>query len=137
MAPLPRRTAGLLPNGSLHILLIMPSLMSQIEGVLSASQETPSDRGIGVDPPNSSSFLRAELTLVVGLGCYLLFMSVYENDGLRNRGIGYYEAVKKSWWKGEAEVVEVEGEDHAFHIVKAETQKAKDLTKQVIDFLLK
>lgn len=68
---------------------------------------------------------------------FFVVVSVSENDGLTNRGLGYYEAVKESGWEGEAEVVEVEGEDHAFHIVKAETQKAKDLTKQVSDFLLK
>ncbi|PQQ21653.1 2-hydroxyisoflavanone dehydratase-like [Prunus yedoensis var. nudiflora] len=53
------------------------------------------------------------------------------------QGLGVLCCFEGSGWEGEAEVVEVEGEDHAFHIVKAETQKAKDLTKQVADFLLK
>lgn len=90
----------------------------------------------GVDCPMINP-VAPDAPSLAGLACSRLFVSVSENDELRHRGIAYYEAVKKSGWEGEAELVEVEGEDHAFHILKFETPKAKDLTRKVADFLIK
>ncbi|PRQ38693.1 putative carboxylesterase, 2-hydroxyisoflavanone dehydratase [Rosa chinensis] len=90
----------------------------------------------GIDNPMMNPF-GPEAPSLAGLGCSRLFVSVSENDTLRYRGVHYYEAVKKSGWKGEAELVEVEGEEHAFHILKFETPKAQALTKKVAEFLLK
>ncbi|GMI71932.1 hypothetical protein like AT1G47480 [Hibiscus trionum] len=44
-----------------------------------------------------------------GLGCSRLLVSVAEKDWVRDRGISYYNAVKESGWKGELELVDVEG----------------------------
>ncbi|CAN6677096.1 unnamed protein product [Malus baccata var. baccata] len=90
----------------------------------------------GVDCPMINP-VAPDAPSLVGLACSRLFVSVSENDELRHGGISYYEAVTESGWEGEAELVEVEGEDHAFHILKFETPKAKDLTRKVADFLTK
>ncbi|KAL6188745.1 hypothetical protein ACLB2K_040136 [Fragaria x ananassa] len=90
----------------------------------------------GIDNPMMNPF-GPEAPSLAGLGCSKLFVSVSEKDTLRYRGVHYYEAVKKSGWKGEAELVEVVGEEHAFHILKFETPKAQDLTNKVAEFLFK
>ncbi|KAJ9154339.1 hypothetical protein P3X46_027688 [Hevea brasiliensis] len=56
------------------------------------------------------------------LGCSRLLVTVASLDMLRDRGVSYYEAVKKSGWKGDIEMIEVEGENHAFHIMNSGTQ---------------
>ncbi|PRQ38704.1 putative carboxylesterase, 2-hydroxyisoflavanone dehydratase [Rosa chinensis] len=90
----------------------------------------------GIDNPMINP-VAPEAPSLAGLGCSRVLVSVSENDELRHRGVGYYEAVKRSGFEGEAELVEVEGEDHAFHILKFETRNAKELTKKLADFLLK
>ncbi|KAJ9154338.1 hypothetical protein P3X46_027687 [Hevea brasiliensis] len=72
-----------------------------------------------------------------GLGCSQLLVSVAEKDLLRDRGILYHKAVKESGWKGEVELIDVEGEGHAFHILNCETESAKNLIKRLASFLLK
>ncbi|KAK4587207.1 hypothetical protein RGQ29_024075 [Quercus rubra] len=59
------------------------------------------------------------------------------DDEMRDRGICYYEELIKSKWEGEAELFQVEGEEHAFHILHFETQNAKTLIKGLASFLLK
>ncbi|EEF45369.1 2-hydroxyisoflavanone dehydratase [Ricinus communis] len=73
---------------------------------------------------------------LAGLGGSRLLISVAEKDELRERGILYYNVVKESGWKGEIQLIEVEGEDHAFHILNFETEKAKNLIKRLASFLL-
>ncbi|XP_006419879.2 2-hydroxyisoflavanone dehydratase [Citrus clementina] len=64
-------------------------------------------------------------------------INVAELDVLRDRGILYYNAVKESGWEGEVELVQVEGEDHAFHILKYETENARKMIKRLASFVLK
>ena len=45
-----------------------------------------------------------------------MLVTVSEKDEMRDRGICYYEELIKSKWEGEAELVQVEGEERAFHI---------------------
>ena len=66
-----------------------------------------------------------------------MLVTVSEKDEMRDRGICYYEELIKSKWEGEAELVQVEGEEHAFHILHFETQNAKTLIKGLASFLLK
>ncbi|KAK6146666.1 hypothetical protein DH2020_020535 [Rehmannia glutinosa] len=56
--------------------------------------------------------------------------NIAHNIALRVGSEPLPEKVKKSGWKGEVEVVEVEGEDHCFHIYDTETEKARNLIKR-------
>ncbi|OWM74225.1 hypothetical protein CDL15_Pgr008538 [Punica granatum] len=71
-----------------------------------------------------------------GLGCERVLVCVAEKDPLRDRGVWYGELVKKSGWGGELEVFEVEGEDHAFHVLYPETDNAKIMIKRLAYFLM-
>ncbi|KAI4368328.1 hypothetical protein MLD38_016897 [Melastoma candidum] len=69
------------------------------------------------------------------VGCERLLIGVAEEDLLLDRGIQYYNAVKESGWKGEAELVIVPGEDHAFHIVQYQKESAAVMIKRMATFL--
>ncbi|XP_008775309.1 probable carboxylesterase 12 [Phoenix dactylifera] len=56
-------------------------------------------------------------------------------DELRWRGRAYYERLKGSGWRGEAELVESEGEYHVFHLMKPDCQQALLLMERVVEFL--
>ncbi|KAL2244061.1 UNVERIFIED_CONTAM: 2-hydroxyisoflavanone dehydratase [Sesamum indicum] len=70
-----------------------------------------------------------------GLGCSKIIVCLAEKDLLTARGLAYAEEVKKSGWKGEVEVVEIEEEDHCFHIYDPQTVKAKNLIKRMASFI--
>ncbi|XP_010274181.1 PREDICTED: probable carboxylesterase 2 [Nelumbo nucifera] len=73
---------------------------------------------------------------ISGLGCRQVGIWVAEKDFLREKGgLLYYEVVKKSGWGGVAEVIEEEGEDHVFHLVKPDSEKAVAMTKRLAAFL--
>lgn len=76
-----------------------------------------------------------EAPSLAGLGCSRLLVTVAEKDELRDRGVIYYDAIRKSNWEGEAELVQVDGEDHAFHVLQFETENAKNLIKRLASFL--
>ncbi|XP_012069581.1 2-hydroxyisoflavanone dehydratase [Jatropha curcas] len=90
----------------------------------------------GIDNPMMNP-IGPDAPSLAGLGCSRLFISVAENDTLRDRGFLYYNAVKKSGWGGEIEIHEVEGEVHAFHIRNCDTENAKNLIKHLASFLSK
>lgn len=77
-----------------------------------------------------------EAPSLAGLGCRRMLVSVAEKDVLRERGRSYYEAVRRSGWSGEVQLVDVEGEDHAFQILCAESENAKMLIRRLADFLM-
>nr|GMD67741.1 2-hydroxyisoflavanone dehydratase-like [Ipomoea batatas] len=70
-----------------------------------------------------------------GLGCWKLHVCVAEKDELREITLRYVGAVKKSGWKGEIEVVDVQGEDHCFQIINPDSEKAKDLINCIAAFI--
>ncbi|XP_027121266.1 2-hydroxyisoflavanone dehydratase-like [Coffea eugenioides] len=70
------------------------------------------------------------------LGCSRLLVNVAEKDILRNGGILYVDAVKESGWKGEIELLEVEGKDHSFHIFNPEDKEAKIQMQVLASFLM-
>nr|GMD60201.1 2-hydroxyisoflavanone dehydratase-like [Ipomoea batatas]GMD63394.1 2-hydroxyisoflavanone dehydratase-like [Ipomoea batatas] len=72
---------------------------------------------------------------LAGLRCSKLYVCVAEKDELREISLRYVEAVKNSGWKGEIEVVDVEGEDHCFPILNPDTEKAKDIIKRIASFI--
>ncbi|XP_040989828.1 2-hydroxyisoflavanone dehydratase-like [Juglans microcarpa x Juglans regia] len=90
----------------------------------------------GIDSPVINPVVPGAPSLA-GLGCSRLLVSVAEKDGLRDGGVCYYNGVKESGWKGEAELVEVEGEDHAFQIMHFGSANSKNLIKRLASFLLK
>lgn len=71
-----------------------------------------------------------------GLGCSKILVCVAGKDSIRDRGVWYYEAVKKSGWKGESELFEEEEEDHVYHIFNPESEHAKKVTKLMASFIL-
>lgn len=71
------------------------------------------------------------------LGCRRLLVSVASEDQLVSRGVFFYNAVKESGWEGEVELVQVEGEGHAFHILKYETENANKMIRRLAEFLRK
>ena len=91
----------------------------------------------GIDNPMINPFIETGAPSLAVLGCSRVLVAVSEKDELRDRGVYYYEELIKSKWEGEAELVQVEGEDHAFHVLNFETENAKTLMKRLASFLLK
>ncbi|KAF2284157.1 hypothetical protein GH714_019624 [Hevea brasiliensis] len=90
----------------------------------------------GIDNPMINPVVEGAPSLA-GLGGSRLLVSVAEKDELRERSTLYYNAVKESGWKGAVELIEVEGEDHSFHIFNYKTKNAKHLIKRLASFLPK
>lgn len=89
----------------------------------------------GIDNPMVNPLVPGAPSLA-GLGTSRMLVTVAGNDHLlRDRGVAYYDAVVESGWKGEAVLVEVEGETHAFHILEFGTEKASHFIKRVAAFL--
>lgn len=70
-----------------------------------------------------------------GLGCDRIIICVAGKDGIRERGVWYYELVKKSGWKGKLELFEEEDEDHVYHIFHPESESGQKLIKHLASFL--
>ena len=94
----------------------------------------PCDGG-GLDDPLINP-LSSEAGCLSGLGCRKVLVCTAEMDELRERGVWYYEGVRKSGWEGEVELFEVEGEDHVFHVNDPRTQNALKMFKRFADFIL-
>ncbi|KAM7466786.1 hypothetical protein LguiB_014348 [Lonicera macranthoides] len=92
----------------------------------------PSAAG-GIDDPAINPFTGPSLK---GLRCSRLLVCVSEKDELRERGVKYCEVVGESGWEGEVELVQVEGEDHCFHIFGADSDNARNLTKKLASFIV-
>ena len=89
----------------------------------------------GVDNPMINPLAPGAPNLAT-LGCSKILVLVTSKDSMRDRGVSYYEGVKKSGWQGELELYEVEDEDHTFNIHNPESENAKKLMKRLADFLL-
>ncbi|KAL9399659.1 hypothetical protein Peur_008620 [Populus x canadensis] len=61
------------------------------------------------------------------LGCERMLFFVAEEDYLTVAAKNYYEKLKRSRWKGTAELVENEKEDHYFHMLLGKTIFVKRL----------
>ncbi|KAE8721818.1 putative Alpha/beta-Hydrolases superfamily protein [Hibiscus syriacus] len=73
--------------------------------------------------------------LAAGLICERVLVCVADKDFLRERGVSYYEAVKKSGWNGVIEMAETQGEGHVFFLLKPDCEKAVDLMNRVSSFM--
>ncbi|KAM3755180.1 hypothetical protein ACB098_02G021000 [Castanea mollissima] len=76
----------------------------------------------GIDNPMINPMSPGAPSLA-GLGCSRVLVAVAEKDELRDRGLSYYEELRKSTWEGEVELVQGDG-DHGFHILHFESQNA-------------
>ncbi|GLT92244.1 hypothetical protein SLE2022_100910 [Rubroshorea leprosula] len=94
----------------------------------------PSDKGC--DDPLINPFVNGASD-VAGLACDRVLVIVAEKDILRDRGKLYYEKLVKSGWQGTAELMDIEGEDHVFHIFEPNSVKAKGMTKRLASFFNK
>lgn len=70
-----------------------------------------------------------------GIGCCRMIVCVAGEDGLRERGVWYYELVKKSGWNGKLELFEQQDEDHVYHIFHPESENGMKLIKRLASFL--
>ncbi|PON80132.1 Alpha/beta hydrolase fold [Parasponia andersonii] len=73
---------------------------------------------------------------LAGLGCLRILLCVASKDWLREKGVWYYEFVKKNGWEGEIELFEVEEEDHAFHIFYIDSHNANAMIDRLASFLV-
>nr|XP_043636427.1 probable carboxylesterase 2 [Erigeron canadensis] len=94
----------------------------------------PSDSDLGLDHPLINPFVAGAPDLS-GLGCGRVIVTVSELDILRDRGWAYYEKLVKSKWEGKVEMVEIEKEDHVFHIFDPNGDKAVNLMKRLGTFI--
>ncbi|PNX74070.1 putative carboxylesterase 2-like protein [Trifolium pratense] len=69
------------------------------------------------------------------LGCSKIIVFVAGKDMLRDRGIWYFESVKKSGWNGKLELFEEKDEDHVYHLFKPESESAKIFLERLVSFL--
>uniref|UniRef100_A0A2P2PJ79 Catalytic n=1 Tax=Rhizophora mucronata TaxID=61149 RepID=A0A2P2PJ79_RHIMU len=90
----------------------------------------------GIDNPMINPLAPGAPSLA-GFACTRLLLEVAEHDSflLRDRGVLYHNAIKESGWKGDVELIEVKGEDHAFHILEPEKESSKILIKRLASFL--
>lgn len=69
----------------------------------------------------------------IGCGRVLVFLA--ERDFLLKVGKYYVAELRKSGWGGTLEVVETDGEEHCFHLVNPQCDKARDLVNKFVHFL--
>ena len=54
---------------------------------------------------------------------------------LRERGVSYYESVKKSGWQGKLEFFEEKDEGHVYQLFNVEGENTKKFIKRLVSFL--
>ncbi|XP_042516428.1 probable carboxylesterase 12 [Macadamia integrifolia] len=64
-----------------------------------------------------------------------VLVCVAEKDFLKERGLFYHKTLGKSGWGGELELMEVEGEDHVFHLFNPTSEKAVAMMSCLASFL--
>lgn len=91
----------------------------------------PSERGN--DDPLINPFAEGSPEME-GLAGDRALVIVAEKDILKDRGKLYYEKLAKSEWKGTVEIMETEGEDHAFQLFNPTSENAKTLLRRLASF---
>ncbi|KAE9597255.1 hypothetical protein Lal_00007306 [Lupinus albus] len=72
---------------------------------------------------------------ISGLSCRKVLIFVAEKDVLRGRGQSYYEALKNSGWNGTVDIIEIEGENHVFHLLNPVAEKSVALVQKFVEFM--
>ncbi|KZV17761.1 putative carboxylesterase 12-like [Dorcoceras hygrometricum] len=88
-------------------------------------------------PDDSRLHPAAHKKLLSNLRCKRVLVCVAGKDSLKERGVKYHEALKKSDWNGVVEFIETEGEGHVFHLQQPDSDKASLLMKRVVEFINK
>lgn len=88
----------------------------------------------GIDNPSINP-MAEDAPSLLGMTCSRLLVVVAGKDELRETGLIYVEALKKSGWKGDVDLVDVEGEEHCFQIFNTDTEKAKNLIRRIASFI--
>lgn len=68
------------------------------------------------------------------LGTKRVLVCLAEKDGLKGRGVEYYETLKKTGWGGSVDLFESEGGDHCFHMF-SQDDKTLELIQKIVDFV--
>ncbi|XP_047341651.1 probable carboxylesterase 2 [Impatiens glandulifera] len=71
---------------------------------------------------------------IADMGCERMLVCVAEKDPVRDRGCHYYEGLRRSGWKGTADIVESAGEDHVFHLFNPTSANAIALLNIFVSF---
>lgn len=89
-----------------------------------------------IDSPTINPLAKNAPSLSV-LGCSRLLVCIAEKDEYISGEtlIRFVEGVKKSEWKGELKVIELEEVGHSFQIYKPECEKAKDMMMHYASFI--
>ncbi|KAB5541548.1 hypothetical protein DKX38_014522 [Salix brachista] len=69
------------------------------------------------------------------LKCDAVLVCVAEKDKFKDRGVAYYEAMKKCGWGGTVYCHESKGEDHCFHFFNPGSENIGALMKKMVDFI--
>ncbi|KAL2456797.1 putative carboxylesterase 7 [Forsythia ovata] len=77
----------------------------------------------------------ADMDLLAKLGCSKVLVCTAGKDTMRGRGWHYYETLKKSNWKGEIDIFDIEGEDHVFHLFNPTSENAVLLMKKIVGLM--
>ncbi|WOL05881.1 2-hydroxyisoflavanone dehydratase-like [Canna indica] len=72
---------------------------------------------------------------LAGLGCERVLVCAAEKDAMRDWARIYYEALRRSGWRGEAEMYESAGEDHGFYLHDPDGENASLLLGRIAAFL--
>ncbi|CAN4091216.1 unnamed protein product [Withania somnifera] len=86
----------------------------------------------GLDDPRINP--AAHPRLLSSLVCLKNMVFTAEKDFLRERSLGYYDALKKSGKKGEVQIMETQKKDHVFHLLEPTCDEAAVLMKRLVDF---
>ncbi|XP_071717033.1 probable carboxylesterase 2 [Rutidosis leptorrhynchoides] len=86
----------------------------------------------GVNDPRINP--AAEPDLLGKLVCGKVHVCVARDDGLKGRGVSYYELLKKSDWSGDVDIFETQGEDHVFHLFKPDCEAANKFVLLLASF---
>nr|WRU92905.1 HID6 [Tabernanthe iboga] len=88
----------------------------------------------GIDNPMINP-LADDAPSLFRIGCPRLLLCTSEKDEFREPTPRYVEGLKKSGWKGEVELVDIEGEGHCFHMFNPDSEKARYLIKRLASFI--
>uniref|UniRef100_A0ACD6APE0 Uncharacterized protein n=1 Tax=Avena sativa TaxID=4498 RepID=A0ACD6APE0_AVESA len=91
----------------------------------------------GLDDPLSNPFSEAAGGSAARMAGDRVLVCVAEKDGLRDRGVWYYESLKASGYGGEVELLESMGEGHVFYCMNPRSEKAIEMQDRVLSFLRK
>lgn len=95
------------------------------------------DSPLGLDDPLSNPFSEAAGGSAARIAGERVLVCVAEKDGLRDRGVWYYESLKASGYGGQVELLESMGEGHVFYCMNPRSEKTVEMQERILSFLRK